>query len=70
MSDVKITIRDNGPLLIEGSFKLVDADGNEFALDPNKPAYALCRCGESKNKPFCDGAHKGCNFAAADRFTP
>ena len=67
MSDVKIRIRDNGPLLVEGPFSLLDAEGNAFPLDPSKPAFALCRCGASARKPFCDGAHKTCGFAAADR---
>ena len=67
MSDTKITIRDNGPLLIEGPFTLVDAAGNQYTLDANKPAYALCRCGASANKPFCDGAHKTCGFSSAER---
>ena len=67
MSDVRIQIRDNGPFLVQGSFKLEDADGNEYPLDPDKPAYALCRCGASKNRPFCDGAHKECGFESAER---
>jgi len=67
MSDVKISVRDNGPLLVEGPVTIVDAGGNEFAVDPNKLAVAICRCGQSANKPFCDGAHKACGFAAADR---
>ena len=67
MTDVTIRIRDNGPLLVEGPFKLVDAEGNEYSLDASKPAYALCRCGASANRPFCDGAHKTCGFNAVDR---
>ena len=67
MSETKISIRDNGPFLVEGPFKLVDAEGNEHELDANKPAYALCRCGASANKPFCDGAHKACGFEASER---
>ena len=67
MSEVKINIRDNGPLLVEGTFKLVDAAGNEFQLPTNKPAFALCRCGHSANKPFCDGAHKAAGFEDAVR---
>jgi CDGSH iron-sulfur domain-containing protein 3 len=59
MPDVSIKVRNDGPLLVEGPFKLIDADGNAFPLDPAKPAYALCRCGQSKNAPFCDGSHKG-----------
>ena len=67
MSGTKINIRDHGPLLIEGPFTLVDAAGNQYKLDSQKPAYALCRCGASANKPFCDGAHKTCGFQSAER---
>ena len=67
MSETKITIRDHGPLLVEGPFKLVDAEGNEYELDGTKPAFALCRCGASANRPFCDGAHKACGFESAER---
>ncbi len=67
MSEVKISIRDHGPLLIEGPITLVDAEGNQFPLDASKPAIALCRCGASANRPFCDGSHKSCGFESADR---
>lgn len=67
MSDVTIRCRDNGPFLVEGNFTLVDAEGNTFATNPDKPAIALCRCGASKNNPFCDGSHKGCGFESAER---
>lgn len=62
MADVRIKVRVNGPYLVEGPFELVDANGNAFPLDPAKPAYALCRCGQSANLPFCDGAHNRCEF--------
>ena len=67
MADVKITTRPNGPFLVEGPFTMVDSAGNEFQLDASKPAYALCRCGASANRPFCDGAHKTCGFDADER---
>ncbi len=67
MSDVTVRVRDDGPLLVEGPFQVVDADGNAFPVSPDKPAIALCRCGASKNKPFCDGAHRDCGFQASDR---
>ncbi len=67
MSEVTVNIRDNGPLLIEGPFKLIDAAGNEVPLPANKPAIALCRCGHSTNKPFCDGTHKATGFESACR---
>ncbi len=44
----------NGPLLVEGNCMLIDATGKEVAVDNR---FALCRCGGSKNKPFCDGTH-------------
>lgn len=67
MSGVTIKIRDNGPFLVEGPLTLVDAAGVQYKIPADKPAIALCRCGQSKNRPFCDGSHKGCNFAAAER---
>ena len=67
MSDVKIRIRDDGPFVVEGPFTLCDADGNEFTLASDKPAFALCRCGQSANRPFCDGSHKACGFQSAER---
>lgn len=66
MADVTIRVRDNGPLLVEGPIKVVDAEGNAFPIPPNKPAIALCRCGKSGNRPFCDGSHK-VSFEAVDR---
>ena len=57
MADVKISCKPNGPLLVEGSIEVIDSDGNPVAIDPAKPAYALCRCGNSNAKPFCDGSH-------------
>jgi CDGSH-type Zn-finger protein len=62
MSEVKITVRKNGSLKVEGPIELYDADGGRFPLDPSKPAIALCRCGASKNAPFCDGSHNACGF--------
>ncbi len=67
MADVTIRVRDNGPFLVEGPFKLVDAEGNEFSIDPNKPAVAICRCGKTERGPFCDGAHKACGFESCER---
>lgn len=67
MSEVKIRLRDNGPLVVEGPVTVVDAEGNQYEINPDKPAIALCRCGASKNRPFCDGAHNACGFDAADR---
>jgi CDGSH-type Zn-finger protein len=67
MELVTIRLRDNGPLVIQGPVRIIDAEGREFPLPTEKPHLALCRCGQSANKPFCDGAHKLCGFAAQDR---
>lgn len=67
MSDLQLRLRDDGPLVIEGPFRLVDAEGNAFTLPTDKPAVALCRCGQSASKPFCDGSHKSCGFEASER---
>ena len=65
MADVKITVKTNGPYRIEGAVKLVDLEGKEWDVSA-KPAFSLCRCGHSANKPFCDGTHKTINFVAED----
>jgi CDGSH-type Zn-finger protein len=59
---VTIKIRDNGPYVIEGDFTLVDANGNEVPLTKR----ALCRCGGSTMKPFCDGTHSKIGFQGAN----
>ncbi len=64
--DVTVQVRLNGPYLVRGPFTLVDADGAEFTL-PEGSAVALCRCGGSTNKPFCDGTHSKTGFEAATR---
>ncbi|MBK6364405.1 MAG: CDGSH iron-sulfur domain-containing protein [Saprospiraceae bacterium] len=62
MMSTKITILPNGSARIEGEFTIVDSEGKEFGL-AGRTTVSLCRCGLSKNKPFCDGAHKE-NFDA------
>jgi CDGSH-type Zn-finger protein len=65
MSDaVKITVRPNGPLRVEGPIELTDADGHQWNLS-GKPAISLCRCGASANRPFCDGSHNRIGFQCA-----
>ena len=69
MSDEKLTIRcrENGPLVIPAKLlRIVDHLGNEFAIPEGKENVALCRCGASKSKPFCDGSHRACAFVAAE----
>jgi len=60
-AEVKITVRPNGSLRVEGQVRLLDANGGEFDLS-GKPAFSLCRCGHSSNKPFCDGTHAKIGF--------
>ena len=59
---VEIKVRKNGSLLVTGDFSLVDHEGREIARINDKPNVALCRCGHSARKPFCDAAHKTCGF--------
>jgi CDGSH-type Zn-finger protein len=54
---IEIQALDNGPLLVKGQVALKDGSGKAFNL-AGKESFALCRCGGSKNKPFCDGSHK------------
>jgi CDGSH iron-sulfur domain-containing protein 3 len=61
----EITALDNGPYLVKGPFVLLDAEGNEFRAE--RATVALCRCGESTTKPFCDGTHSRIGFRAAQR---
>jgi CDGSH-type Zn-finger protein len=63
---VLIRCRENGPLVIKGPIKIIDHLGNEFVIPTGKEAVALCRCGHSGNKPFCDGTHKTCGFVAGE----
>jgi CDGSH-type Zn-finger protein len=68
MAQIKITARKNGPFRVEapeGAVELVDADGKPYDLT-GKPAFSLCRCGGSVNKPFCDGTHSRIGFQAAE----
>lgn len=60
MNKTKITINTNGSIKIDGDFEIVDKTGSGYNLG-GREIVGLCRCGLSKNKPFCDGAHNG-NF--------
>ena len=59
MNEQKIRVLNGGPLRVEGAVPLLDHEGAGIEAPP---AYSLCRCGGSKNKPFCDGTHKSNNF--------
>ena len=64
-----ITVRQNGSYKVEGDdVKLVDWNGNEYPIA--KRPFALCRCGASTTKPFCDGTHSKIGFQAAERAVP
>jgi CDGSH-type Zn-finger protein len=65
-----IRCRENGPYVVQGAVKVVDHLGNEFTIPAGKDNIALCRCGQSKNKPFCDGSHRQCAFLAAELARP
>lgn len=64
MADITITVRDNGPLLVRGGATVTDAEGKTYEI---QDVIALCRCGHSGKKPFCDGAHKTNNFESTPR---
>jgi CDGSH-type Zn-finger protein len=61
MAVTKVTVRNDGPLRVEGDFEIVDSQGQVFGLS-GRTAIGLCRCGHSANKPFCDGSHKAAGF--------
>jgi len=57
-----ITAYRNGPLLVRGPIQLRDQDGREIETD--REVIALCRCGRSRERPFCDGTHLLTRFQA------
>ena len=76
----RIKVTRNGPYLVQGNVPLseqiiiADAEGTanewrEGKKQPQKETYALCRCGQSKNKPYCDGTHSKVNFNGAETAT-
>ena len=67
MSEVRITASKNGPYLVSGVVELRDAEGRVY---PAKTKIALCRCGASTTKPFCDGTHSKIGFQAAEQAVP
>jgi CDGSH-type Zn-finger protein len=58
----KVTCNNNGPLRIEGDFEILDPTGASFGL-AGRTVISLCRCGQSANKPFCDGSHNRTGFS-------
>jgi CDGSH-type Zn-finger protein len=67
MAEVEIKARHNGPYKVTGPVRIIDADGNEYELPDDGKPVALCRCGGSKTKPFCDKTHSEIGFQAAER---
>jgi len=59
MTDIKIQALKNGPLIVKGSVEILDSQGE---LMRKGDQVALCRCGQSADKPFCDGMHSKMNF--------
>jgi CDGSH-type Zn-finger protein len=65
VSDVTIQARENGPYKVTGPITVLEFEGRELQL-PEGSASALCRCGHSESKPFCDGTHKRIGFVSDD----
>jgi hypothetical protein len=65
MSEVKITVGQDQSLKVEGPAKLLDHEGKEIQTKEGIPFF-LCRCGASKNKPFCDGSHNTIEFKGSE----
>lgn len=63
---VEIKVRDDGPYKVTGPVRLVDSDGDAWTLEEGR-SIALCRCGQSATKPFCDGAHRTSGFESCAR---
>ena len=62
MSDkIKMQIKKNGSIRVTGEVDFVDADGKVLET---KTDFSLCRCGASKEKPFCDGSHRDAGFVS------
>ncbi|TAK61475.1 MAG: CDGSH iron-sulfur domain-containing protein [Bacteroidetes bacterium] len=57
----KIIVKSNGSTRVEGDFELYDIEGNKYDL-AGRTKISLCRCGQSKDMPFCDSTHKSINF--------
>jgi CDGSH-type Zn-finger protein len=64
MAATKITVLNDGPLVVEGDFEIVDQEVKSFGL-AGRTKLSLCRCGHSERKPFCDGSHKRIGFQSA-----
>ena len=63
---VEIKVRDDGPYKVTGPVRLIDAEGREIPYDRSRP-IVLCRCGQSRTKPFCDRSHREAGFSSCVR---
>jgi CDGSH-type Zn-finger protein len=61
MPETKVIVNNDGSIRIEGDFAIYDQQGGQFGLG-GRTAIGLCRCGQSQNKPFCDGSHARIGF--------
>lgn len=66
MGEDAVTIQPskNGPYLVRGGVRLINSEGREIPVPGKASVVALCRCGHSNNKPFCDGSHQKVGFQA------
>jgi CDGSH-type Zn-finger protein len=62
MDETRITSYRDGPLLVRGAFRLEDQNGD--VIESDRETIALCRCGKSRQRPFCDGSHRLVRFRA------
>ncbi len=67
MAEVTIEVIKNGPYIVKGEVELRDAGGKSYPIEKR---MALCRCGASTEKPFCDGTHSKIGFEAAEKAVP
>ncbi|AOS64543.1 CDGSH iron-sulfur domain-containing protein [Actinoalloteichus hymeniacidonis] len=63
----KVVVYENGPLIVRGEVEIVGQDGTP--VEAGRKTIALCRCGRSAVKPFCDGSHKAGRFRAPGHCT-
>jgi CDGSH-type Zn-finger protein len=66
MNETTIQVTVNGPLRVTGAFDIADGTGAKFDL-AGRSTISLCRCGQSKNKPFCDGTHNMAGFQSDEK---
>ena len=71
---ITINVRENGPLRVDSTgeedVKVVDWNGNEYPIPNGKRPFILCRCGQSKTRPFCDLTHRAIGFQASEAAPP